>query len=298
MILDTMFNTNDHESMTIDAPMSSHTSPVFSMFHQPPTNIAEDAGIPVSGYLPFVGTYSNHNPAISSANNNLAPFPLDNFATLVPSDGASCNGVFNCQYDGIPAAVHILPPSHCQSVGSSDPWWSGVSVNKVNNYPSSENRFVYNYCTSGGNDLSLTLSSSSRPQLHPIPMINSCFNAPSDHQFSELSCSAVTQVSEFSVDGRNNSDHSRLSSSPVYLNHVLVGSRYLHAAQQILSQAVSFSLGDSDELDCQILKQETNDRRLLNTINSDQSSSSQSCKDPMHPSKTELLSILKLVCLI
>lgn len=298
MIVDTMFNTIDNESITIDAPMSSHTSPVFSIFHQPPTNIA-DAEIPVSSYLPFAGTCSNHNSATSSANNNLAPFPPDNFANLVPD--SSCNNTFNSQYDGISDA-QILPPSHCQSVGSSDPWWTGgVSVNK-SNYPPSENRFVYNYHMPTSNDLSLTLSSSSRPQLHPSPM-NNCFNAPSNHQFSEMSCSAgaVSQVLDFSVNGHsNNIDHSRLSSSPVYFNHMLVGSRYLHAAQQILSQVVSLSLGDSDELDCQILKQETDDRRLLNSMNSDQSSSLDSCKDPMHTrsnitKKTELLSILKMV---
>lgn len=87
------------------------------------------------------------------------------------------------------------------------------------------------------NELSLSLGSC-QPSVLCMPDI-------ADH-CSEKSCSVVTQVTPKS------SEELSLCFGPstsVHFSHVLLGSRYLDVAQEVLAQVVDYALGNSEELD-------------------------------------------------
>lgn len=87
------------------------------------------------------------------------------------------------------------------------------------------------------NELSLSLGSC-QPSVMCMPDIP-------DH-CSEKSCSVVTQVTP------KGSEELSLCFGPstsVHFSHVLLGSRYLDAAQEVLAEVVSYALGNSEQLD-------------------------------------------------
>ena len=135
-------------------------------------------------------------------------------------DGPGCN-----EFLKVISTVH--PSYHV--IGSPLPGWN--SNNSTLKLDHSDNYSLPR------NELSLSLGSC-QPSVIYVPDIP-------DH-CSEKSCSVVTQVT--AKDSEELSLYCGPSSS-AHFSHVLLGSRYLNVAQQVLAEIVSYALGNSEELD-------------------------------------------------
>jgi len=188
----------------------------------------------------------------------------------------------------------VLPSYHV--MGSTLPGWtsnnSALKSDPFDNY------------SLPTNELSLSLGSC-QPSVIYMP------NIP-DH-CSEKSCSVVTQVTP--------KDSEELSlycgpSSSVHFSHVLLGSRYLDVAQQVLAEIVNYALGNSEEMSDSVSGIEGEARmpfssgcsraKGLSDVGSDEFTSSGEIKshgDIEHlvleedkPEKTKLVTMLQMVC--
>ena len=130
---------------------------------------------------------------------------------------------------------------------------------------------------------------------------------------SEKSCSVVTQVTP--KDGEELSLYCGPSTS-VHLSHVLLGSRNLDVAQQVLEEIITYALGNSEELDDSVSRIEGEVRisfssscsraKGLSDLGSDKFTSSGEIKshgeiehlmlEENKPEKTKLVTMLQMVC--
>ncbi|XWS17651.1 hypothetical protein CRYUN_Cryun33cG0085800 [Craigia yunnanensis] len=172
-------------------------------------------------------------------------------STMVTSVNCLFNEAFgnmnsNWDFEKFPAPLELVGKTPlktafqlCSSIGSSDPngWIASNGAYMSLDYPCGSSKH--------GNELSLSLATSSVIGGSNIPDQSSEINCSGANHcclnttrlgIEQTSCNAKELSLSFGSDG------------PVQVSHLISGSRYLHAVQEILAQIASYSLENLDQI--------------------------------------------------